>query len=359
MSDTPKNESVTPLLDSILPHEFDNGVVVITGYRGIGKSYLAAQFEVPWLTTYADMEGKAKGLDSMLHFKRYISMMDEAQNTDIKSLWAKCDEVINTPANGSTVIVFDNGSLLELALTYEAKRNSSKYINEFALNASNVESGRFGGIKSVVNYLIQSKVVAPLFKQGYRTIVVTFHIKPRWATTGPIPGKYNIKGADRWQELSILTLILHPGESSLPAALVQKEQLGSIKFNKETRKFEIKRRLPLRLPIATSEAIYDYLNNPADIANPKNGEYPTIEQIDPFRDELTREQLMYMVEMSKASQRIDEDEKEEMRLVNQQIESDKQSQRSTALSMKSGGMSIPQIAQSMNISVPEVARLLQ
>lgn len=86
-----------------------------------------------------------------------------------------------------------------------------------------------------------------------------------------------------------------PGEyRPIPAALVQKEQLGLIAFNPETRQHEIRRRLPLRLPKATFAEIRRYLHVPADLTRPASGEVPTAAEVDPFSDKFSREQLEYM-----------------------------------------------------------------
>ena len=57
-------------------------------------------------------------------------------------------------------------------------------VRDFGLNVKNVTEGRFGGTKSVVNFLITDKVAAPLHARGVQLIIATSHIAPKWALGG-------------------------------------------------------------------------------------------------------------------------------------------------------------------------------
>jgi len=129
-----------------------------------------------------------------------------------------------------------------------------------------------------------------LWSRGVKLISVTAHIRNRWAGGAQVVNSFNIKGADRWDELSILTLVMIPGDfAPVPAALVMKEQLGAIEF--ANGQFKVTRRLPYRLPRATPSAIRDYLQSPANLHSPAPGETPSDEEIQPFREKLSREQI--------------------------------------------------------------------
>lgn len=287
---------------SILPLEF-KGVLFISGYRGIGKSYLAATADAPERIAYLDFEEKAEGLDSQLHFGIYRSLTSEAAGKSAAGLWDVTASAISKIPEGTTVCVLDNIAPLELALRAEAGRDLARYVKEFGLNLANVQAGRYGGLSSVVNFLITEKLTAPIHAKGVRLIIATTHIKSRWENGVPILNKYSIKGADRWQELSILSLVLHPGEHApIPAALVQKEQLGTLTWDAERGEHTIARRLPLRIPSCTFSEIRRYLREPADLRNPLAGEVPTDAQSDPFRSELSREQIAMMTAAMKVSE---------------------------------------------------------
>jgi hypothetical protein len=189
-----------------------------------------------------------------------------------------------------TVLVLDNISPFEEALKAEVKRNPQAY----GIDPRKAESGSFGGANPGVHYLV-SGYCNHAFARGVRLVIAVAHTGNTWASGGIVPNKYRAKGVERWQELSILSLVLIPGQfAPVPAALVQKEQLGLIQFNAEKREHEIKRRLPLRLPKATFAEIRRYLKEPANLEHPATGETPSEAERDPFSDRFSKEQLEYI-----------------------------------------------------------------
>ncbi len=295
---------------SILPPEM-TGVMNICGYRGIGKSWLASQADDPDNVCYLDYEEKAEGIHHQLGFGMYHSVYRDALNngkTDPVTLYNYTSNLIaSLPKDRFTVAVLDNISPLELAMKAEVQNNPAKYAKEFALNQNNIQAGRFGGASAVVNFMVTSRICMPLYAKGIRLVITTSHIKSKWGAGGPIPNKWNILGADRWQELSILTLILVPGElAPIPAALVYKEQLGQISFNRELGQFEARRRLPERMPRCTFAEIIRYLREPADLSNPAYGEKASQAEIDKFSEELTSQQLEIVRMALKAQEREDQ-----------------------------------------------------
>lgn len=287
-------------MKSILPPEL-SGVMFIGGRRGSGKSFLASQADNPKLVCFIDFEEKGSGIHYQLEFGQYHSILPDAnlyQNT--------LDVINNLEQDRFSVVIFDNVSHLEDAMKAEAMANSSKYAKEFGLKQSNIASGRFGGPSAVVNKLISYKISAPLHKKGVKLIIGTAHAKAFWGSSGPIPNKWNILGADRWQDLAILSLILVNSEDkpTIPAAIVKKEQLGQITFDEKTGEFTIGRRMPFRIPLCTFKAIRDYLEHPADLDNPQKGEVVTPAEYAAYSDELTNEQL----EMNRMALTIQQEE---------------------------------------------------
>lgn len=296
---------------TLLPPEL-RGVGYFTGMRGVGKSMLAAQADRPDNVLFWDFEEKGAGIDAQLHFGRYVSMSGEASRRfgmEVKpiDLMTIIREQIGLvePAR-YTVAVIDNIEPLETAFYNEVKKHPLNY----GIAAGNANSGAFGGAWPGVNYLV-SGLVNQLYSKGIRFIIVTAHLKNVWAATGPIPNKFKPKGVERWHELSILSLVLVTGENApIPSGLVQKEQLASTKFNEETGEIEIVRRVPLRIPKCTFREIRRYLNEPADINKPKSGERPSDEEMSPYNDRFSKDQLNYLSSMA-AAQAAGRDEGEE------------------------------------------------
>ncbi len=285
------------------------GVAYVTGLRGVGKSYLAAQADYPSNVLFLDFEEKGAGIDAQLNFGKYVSVTAEVAREQ-KGLY-KPKHVfpyLKTLISGIeqdryTVAVLDNIQPFEEALAAEIKDTPAIY----GIKPGNAESGAYGGVWPAVNFLV-SNFCNLLYSKGIRLIIAIAHVKPAWVGGQPMPGKYRPKGVDRWQELSILSLVVVRGdEPPVPSAIVLKEQLGRITCDPETGEFTMQRRLPLRLPRATFKAIRDYLDSPADLKNPKAGEVPTQEEIGPYQEKFDKEQLGFL-QLMKLSKKEDGEE---------------------------------------------------
>ena len=292
-------------MNSILPPSL-RGVMFITGYRGIGKSFLASQADLPSRIAFFDFESKGAGIDSQLHFGLYRAFNQEAKSA--LGMWDLMYKTFSELEQGKyTVAVLDNIAHMELALSAEVIRNANKYADEYGLDAQKIKRNAWGQQHAAVNALLGA-VCSLLHSRGVKLVVATSHIKSAWAGGQAVPNKWRIKGHDRWQELSILTLILIPGDNPpVPAALVQKEQLGTITLDESVLTPEqlesmlrgesghtVARRLPRRIPDCTFQRIRWYLTNPADMDNPADGETPTEAEADPFIERMSREQLAFV-----------------------------------------------------------------
>jgi len=270
--------------NSILPIDM-YGVMFIGGKRGSGKSFLASTMENPTRVCFIDFEEKGKILHQQLNFGEYHSVaLSENLFNQVLNI------IENLEPDKFTVVIFDNVTHLEDAMKSEVKRKPIDYAKQFGINQYNISSGNFGGASAVVNKLISYKISSPLHQKGVKLIIGTAHAKPFWGSGGPIPNKWNILGADRWQDLAILSLILIDGTyAPIPSAIVKKEQLGEITFDGEN--FTKKRRLPFRLPKVDLKSIGYYLKNPADLKNPPTDEVVSEEERASYSDELTDEQF--------------------------------------------------------------------
>lgn len=291
-------------MNSILPSEMI-GVMKISGYRGIGKSFLAAQADAPENIAFIDFEQKGLGIHRQLNFGMYKALTSEATVGDPISLYNLAMETFTTLEQDKfTVVILDNISPLERAMNAEGRRGAKEYSEEFGLNLKNVMRGSFGGTKPIVNFMISSRISNVLHNRGVKLIIAISHIKSQWGAGGPIPNKKRELGADRWQQLSILSLMLIPGEfAPCPAALVQKEQLGLLTWDAKKQEHTPQRRLPFRIPRCTFAEIRRYLREPANLIDPAPGEMPTVEESDPFSEKLSKEQIALMTLALKKQQR--------------------------------------------------------
>jgi hypothetical protein len=305
------------------------GAMFISGYRGFGKSFLASQADLPDNIAFFDFESKGAGIDSQLNFGMYKALTQETEGEPMRLHAETFSTIAGIEPNRFTVAVFDNISPMEIAFNAYAATNAENLARLYGLNPKNVKANRFGGTRAIVNSMI-SDMCAGLHSKGIRLIIATSHIKPRWSTGGPIPNKFNVKGADRWQELSILTLLLIPGNKPpVPSALVQKEQLGiiSIPDNPTPEQIlamqrgelghSISRRLPPKISECTFQKIRWYLNNPADFDNLEAEEMPSFEESDPFAATLNKEQFNLVKDMTSLAEREEREAEEALQAMEQ------------------------------------------
>lgn len=285
------------MADSILHPEF-RGVVFVAGQRGAGKTYFMAQAEDPELIAFFDLDSKGEGLHNQVNFGAYYPITTLAAGRGGVALWQEFQRAImDLPTGKFTTAIIDNVSPLELGMNAEVMRDARGYAKRYGMVEQNIIGGQYGGGKGAVNYMIGEMITAPLQAKGVKLIQVSAHVKPDFK----VPGKFRVKGADRWNELSILTLIMtRPDTPPVPSAIIFKEALGRMIYSRETRQWEIMRRLPLRLSQATWVAVKNYLDHPADLRNPAPGEVPSQMESDAYSDELSREQLSYLLESARA-----------------------------------------------------------
>ena len=149
-------------------------MLFFSGARGLGKTFLAATAENPANVLFLDYESKGRGIHHQMNFGRYVAVTEEASGRGPLGVWQVTNDAISNITSGQfTVAILDNVSPLEMALNAEALRNVTSYSRDFGLNVKNVTEGRFGGTKSVVNFLITDKVAAPLHAGGVQLIIAT------------------------------------------------------------------------------------------------------------------------------------------------------------------------------------------
>lgn len=284
---------------SLLPKEL-KGVVFVTGLRGLGKTLFSVQTDYPENVCFLDYESKGQYWHEQLKFGCYVDIPAAAaaaagkgKDFNGRDVWRVTKQTIdNLPENKYTTVIIDTVGDFETALGDEIRFEPQKYGVR-----PNQLSGGFGGIYPALGVQVES-LISRLHSKGVQLIVVTSHVKSAWAANGPVPNKLRAHGNSVWHDRSILELVLVPGQSVVPAALVQKESLAGVALNRETGRFEFKRRLPLKLPECTWAAIADYLKNPADLQNPKPEEVPTEEERKPYSEFFDKEQMEYLIKAS-------------------------------------------------------------
>lgn len=352
---------------SILPPEFVSTLMTVTGKRGIGKTMLASQADFPQNITMHDFEEKGESIAEQLQFNSYFPLVRMAKGDPIE-LFNQFDYHARHIPNGTTVLILDNISPLEVAFKAHIVDNAKHYAKRYGLNAGNIVSGRFGGASAAANFMI-SEYCAAIYEQGVRLIIQIAHIGNFWSAGGIVPNKSTIKGLDRWQQLSSLSLVLVPGRQgekpAVPAALVMKEQLGKISIDdipddqlesyiRGEMGHEIIRRLPQRIPECTFQKIRWYLYNPANVENPAEGEIPTAEEIQPFQTKLSKEQFE-IVHALAIKESIAQEEEDELVAAMEEQETSELIDRVRPL--VEAGKSIPEIAAKLGEDIPTIAMI--
>lgn len=278
------------------------GVVFVTGARGVGKSLFAIQADMPKNIFFLDFESKGRAWDEQLHFGTYLDVPQAVQtalakgkDAKGKDSWALIKSTVDGIKEGQyTTFIIDTVGDFEATLADEIRYQPQQYgVRE------NQQGGGWGGIYPAMSNQI-GNFVAKLHSKGIQLVIAVAHTKPAWTNAGPVPNKLKPHGVNEWHDRSILELVLIPGSyPPVPAALVQKEQLAKVEVTPEGL-FTIQRRMPLRLPEATWFAINGYLANPADLKDPKDGEVPTDEEQSPYAEAFSKEQLSYLVQAVQA-----------------------------------------------------------
>lgn len=260
------------------------GAIFVSGLKGIGKSYFAAQAENPKNVLFLDFEEKGRALHEKLGFGKYVCVTSAAAAKftatfkPIQLFEVLRQTFADIEPDRYNVAILDNIVPIETALHAHVMQNPSVW----GVNAHKADTQSWPAVNHLIGGFLDS-----LHGKGIRLVIATTHCKPEWGMVGGkftiLEGKYRPKGIEVWQERSILSVILIPGENTpTPAALVLKEQLGEIKFDDTTGTFAAYRRLPKRLPHATFAAIKGYLENPANLNFPAPGEVPTEEELEPY-----------------------------------------------------------------------------
>jgi hypothetical protein len=240
------------------------------------------------------------------------------ENTPLARATMFLSEIEKLPQDKSTVAIIDNISSLEKAIQALVYQDAERYANVYGYTVPDIMKDSFGKARGIANDLIGDMIAKPLHVKGVKLIITTSHVKEKYQS----PGKMIFQGRDRWQDLSILTLILTEGTyHPVPSAIVYKESLGSIAMPNdkitdeqyqaimkgELASHNIVGRFPPRLPRANWQSIRRYLYEPVDLENLSDDEKLNLEESEPFSERMSKEQIAYQLG---ALQREEEEKKE-------------------------------------------------
>jgi hypothetical protein len=287
-------------VESILPTAV-RVMALFTGFRGTGKSTLAATADCPQNICFLDYEQKGRELHKQLGFGYYESITDtvtaKAGRVINIELFRRTWQIIESlPKDRFTVLVLDNINELQRGMEAEVKDRPARY----DVDQQKALSGAWGGAWPGVHTLVSS-ISTYASTRGIDLVIVVSHLKPAWGNGQPLFNKFKTDGVARLHELSTLSLVMVPGVTPpTPSALVMKEQTGLVSFDPDTKEYRITRRLPLKLPQATWAAIRSYFDHPANFQSPRPGEMPTPEELEPYSPTCSRDQLQAIAAAAKA-----------------------------------------------------------
>lgn len=293
---------------SFLPAEL-HGVCDISGPFGVGKSYFLAGSDLPGNIAYIDYDdGKAQGMHKMLGFGEYHDMMALYAGKGPEVLWDESVKLFKgLEKDRYTVAIIDDASRLMAACKVMVQRRAAEYSKTYGIPEQFIKRDTKGNARGIVNQLI-SVMCGVLHSRGVHLVAVSHHLGAMYSSGGvEIPNKYRVKGYRSWQQASILTIILVPGdEPPTPSGIIRKEQLGEMSIDSDPSPEDLERmrlgedghdtirRLPERLPRATMQEVRRYLAQPANLKEPAEGEALKMEEVEPYLRKLSNEQIAFV-----------------------------------------------------------------
>lgn len=286
-------------------------LVLISGFRGTGKTSFALKMDNPNNMIVITLEAKTGVLAKQLGVGAYFSVIDEVitamgDKFDIHGIYDYIFQIISSiPEGRFTTLFIDNASDLQEGCAQVLRQNPALAARH-GVNPANAISGGFGGPWPGVKHMIKQMLHLAVSKQ-IKVMPVSFQMKPAWKDGKPQTGKFKTTDVSAWHEESNLTLVLKepmPEYSPTPRALVFKEQLSTLAWDNETQTHKQIRRLPYALPKALPSEVYRYLREPADFKNPKPGETVDILEIAPFTPTFEKEQLTMLERIARVQDKL-------------------------------------------------------
>lgn len=302
-----KGESVPSSIHKDLRHLF-----VVAGFYGTGKTTFALGAEEPENILMLDYESKGEMIAGQLGVENYFPIsqeVSEAQGTAnyaAINIYRRTRQILEAvPKDRFTLLVLDGLTILQDGCVEQIEDNPTAY----GCKAKNVETGSFGGAFPGVNVVL-NQLFTKAREKGIKLIGVTTELKSKWGKEGPIFNKFEKKGTSIIDKMSVLSVILgqpgYPKYGGAPYGLVLKEQLAL--YTRENGRQKVIKRIPPKLPCATFDAIYAYLDGKLDYGKLREEEIPTKEEIGPFTPVVDKSQLDAMMAFLKLQQTMGTEE---------------------------------------------------
>lgn len=270
-------------------HPDFRGMCLSAGFFGTGKTLFHLAGEVPENICFIDLEMKGRNHAEAYGIENYFSPPEEAAEVVGDAykpihLFQRVTQILSSLPNGRfSWVLLDGVKILQEGLAAEVERSPQSY----GVKPQNAEKGRYGGVYPGVG-VIFTKYYAMCRAKGVQVLGLTSELKAKWGAEGPILNKFEIAGVSALSKYSILSILTVPGYPQYlgaPSGLVLKESLAKIDRGK------IIRRLPVKLPRATMQDVYGYLDHPCDWANPDPMEVPSADEMEPYSSFVGKEQM--------------------------------------------------------------------
>jgi hypothetical protein len=270
-------------------------IVVVTGPYGCGKSTFTLGTGAPMERTLViDFEKSQKSFAAQLPVT-YVDMQailakeypSGYKNLDLYSSTTKTVDM-NLQPDTFDILVLDNASCFEDGILAYVEKNPAEF--GYSPNQFNNMSGlKWGCVKTKYAQLLTR------WASKVKMIFIVVHLKDKWVGNAVQKDAFGQpvqepKGKETLDQLSSLFVWLEHGPKGIPSAKVLKcridrkvyiadpsqppfpiptEYLGELKGEPGVVSIPV---LPLRLPKCTWAEIREYMRNPADLMNPKEGE---------------------------------------------------------------------------------------
>jgi len=306
--------------------EVVNGVIVIAGARGVGKTTLACEYAPPSKISRVFYHGSERSgnrfrqqliendLDFGYHSELSSRFADLPSDEDIIASLSKneipwrtskqkssmielfefiMDDLNNNLQKGAfDVYIHDTIALWESSMIAWADEHSK----ELGVSGNSVKGSKGGEYWTAGYYVLYDQLFEAIFKRGVETIILTTHLKKATEGRKQIPGKV-VPGGKPWlnKQTSLAIWLVNEGSNpdGAPAGLVLKERLGRTEVLND--EWVTRRTLPRRIPHCSWKDIRNYMENPANLAEPADGERFSPREVEMISPMATDKQMELMI----------------------------------------------------------------
>ena len=300
--------------ESIVPAELCHSIL-ITGFRGSGKTSFVLKLDHPDKLLMLDYESKGETLAAQMKLGGYFPVMSEiagvyGENFNPQVVYERTVQILRAlPDKRFSTLILDNGEYLQVGCAQLIK-NNPPLAARYGIDPGNAVSGAYGGAWPGVKYLI-SGLFQLARSKGIRLIATTFQLKTAWDKNrgGPLFNQFKTTDVDVWHNQSVLTGVLvdpSPKYYPVPRMLVMKESLSDMVWDDIRQETVQRRRLPPALPKATPAELYKYLRReiPLDMTNLLEEEQVDALELAPFKPSFSKEQLFLLERMVRAQEKL-------------------------------------------------------